>query len=88
MFGIRAFLRCFVMITSLTATASPAIPLTMVCVAKHPSSEKLFTGEGLGWIGARQAIALCKQFAIQTGLDGSACKIDSCEPADLTDFAN
>lgn len=86
MFGIKTFVKCSAILASLAATTSFAAPVTMICVAKHPASETLFTGEGLRWIGASQAIALCKQYALAHGLDGNACKIESCEPADLPDF--
>ena len=86
MFGIKTLVNVSLVLASLLATASFAVPVTMVCVAKHPDSEQLFTGEGLRWTGARRAVDLCKEFALNNGLDATACKIESCEPADLSDL--
>lgn len=74
------------LLTALWTSAALAVPVTMVCVAKHPETEVQFTGEGIRWLGAHQAMKLCEAYAKSHQLDASACRIESCEAADLNDL--
>ena len=64
---------------SLSSSLSFAALPTMTCVAKNAASEQLFLGEGLKWVGAKNAIEACEAFSEEHKLNASACKIVNCE---------
>lgn len=57
----------------------------MLCTATHPQTEVQFTGEGMKWIGAKQALEACQNYALANDLNASLCAIKSCEPV-FSDF--